>query len=250
MNSLMRELGTEIKTCDRHGDFESKGIKYFQNDVWSQCPICADEQETAMIEKQTKEDSEAFKRRMDNFYNVAGIPKRFRDIRLETFEANRNQIDAHAMAKKFCDKFHEMSKKGQTLIFCGNVGTGKTRLATAMIQTLGFGRYIRAVDISREIRATYSSNSKSEREAINSFAQIEFLVIDEVGVQTGTQNERLLFTDIIDRRYAEMKPTVICSNLNEKQLSEVFGERAWDRLQQSCLICPMVGDSLRKGDLS
>jgi DNA replication protein DnaC len=55
----------------------------------------------------------------------------------------------------------------------------------------------------------------------------------------------MLITDLIDRRYGELNPTVICSNLNEEQLSKFFGERAWDRLMQNGAIIPITGKSNR-----
>lgn len=58
------------------------------------------------------------------------------------------------------------------------------------------------------------------------------LVIDEVGVAFGTESERTIFYQIINGRYERVLPTVLVSNLAEKDLPASIGERAMDRLRE------------------
>jgi len=238
-------LGVKTIVCDLHGEYESEGKSFGSIEFWSPCPECAKELE----KKENDEKNRAEKMAREKFYKKSGIVKRYWDLTLDSFEPKPNQEKAHKLAVQFCARFDEMEKRGQTLVFPGNVGTGKTRLASSIIQTLGFGQYVRAIDISRDVRATYTNSSnETEREVVQKYVDKKLLIIDEVGVQMGTDNERILLTDIIDRRYGDLHPTIICSNLNESQLVDVFGERAWSRLKQNYVICPIVGDDLRTGE--
>ncbi len=239
------ELGTEKHHCDFHGDYQSVGRKLLGRDLWSLCKKCEEANRQKEVEKKKQETELREKIRKEKFLANAGIIKRYWHLTLGEFNPTDSQAHAYKVARSFVDRFDEMAEKGQTVVFCGTIGTGKTRLVSAIIQSLGKGRYIRAVDISRTVRSTYTNNGQTEQDAIQSFVDPDLLVIDEAGLQQGTENEAMLISDVIDRRYGDMKPTIICSNLNEGELATVFGERAWDRLKQNCIICPVVGESLR-----
>ncbi len=244
---------TEVKkyhrksNCEIHGEFEDEGIKPFSSIIWQGCVKCAAERQAADNAKQVEIKNFEAQQKRQSFYSDAGIMRRYQGLTLANFSPKSSQMTAFDKASTFVNNFDAMARKGQTVIYNGSTGTGKTRLVQAMIQTLGFGEYIRAVDISRRVRATYSASNKSEESEIRKFVDSKCLIIDEVGVQAGTESEKNLISDIIDRRYGDMRPTVICSNLDTKELAESFGERAWDRLYQNCVICPMTGPSQRNG---
>jgi DNA replication protein DnaC len=67
---------------------------------------------------------------------------------------------------------------------------------------------------------------------MRSFAQVDLLILDEVGVQFGTEFEKVIITDIINRRYSDMRPTIIMSNLTSDELSEYLGARVVDRMYE------------------
>ena len=72
----------------------------------------------------------------------------------------------------------------------------------------------------------------TERDVLNAFEQCDLLIIDEIGVQSGTDNERNIIFGIIDARYREMLPTIAISNLNESEVASLISERSIDRLKQ------------------
>ena len=232
------------RTCETHGDYEAKAIQLFTKTIETKCPKCHEEREAEQKKEADEKKAQADLLKWNEFLSNSGMIKRYHNIKLDTFIPTDDQKKAYAAACKFVENFDEMKSKGQVIFFCGNVGTGKTMLVHAMLQSLGFGSYLRAIDISRLVRDCYSTN-ESEHELIGKMTDCRLLVIDEVGVQQGTANETMLITDLIDRRYGELNPTVICSNLNEEQLSKFFGERAWDRLMQNGAIIPITGKSNR-----
>lgn len=60
----------------------------------------------------------------------------------------------------------------------------------------------------------------------------DLLIIDEVGVQFGSESEKIILFEIINERYEQMKPTILISNLSEDELSRYVGERIIDRMRE------------------
>ena len=139
----------------------------------------------------------------------------------------------------FAKNFAERKQMGTSLVFCGTTGTGKTHLAAALSFYLidNFQTdilYTKAFDVLREIKETY--NKKSERtfsQVQKKHAQIELLIIDEVGVQFGTDTEKQILFEIINERYENFRPTILITNLGLALLKEFAGDRVIDRMKEN-----------------
>ena len=58
----------------------------------------------------------------------------------------------------------------------------------------------------------------------------DLLILDEVGVQYGSESERIELFKVVNGRYDELKPMIMLSNLAITRLLEYLGERIYDRL--------------------
>jgi DNA replication protein DnaC len=104
----------------------------------------------------------------------------------------------------------------------------------ALVEQLHSARYLRVTDAVRSIKATYSKTSTiTENEAIANLVSPDLLVLDEVGVQFGTEHEAVLLFEIIDRRYAECRSTILVSNLTAAELEKYLSERVMDRFRET-----------------
>ena len=65
------------------------------------------------------------------------------------------------------------------------------------------------------------------------YSKYELLVLDEIGVQFGSDAEKLIMFDIINERYEAMRPTILISNLALSGLSEFVGDRIVDRMKEN-----------------
>lgn len=63
------------------------------------------------------------------------------------------------------------------------------------------------------------------------------LVIDEIGVQFGSEAEKIILFEIINERYEAMKPTILISNLSQQELGAYVSERIVDRMRERCNDC-------------
>jgi DNA replication protein DnaC len=225
-------------TCDKHGEYEETGI-CFNNPTpkWTGCNLCKEDERKQNDEKRQIQKQHEEQLLIENRLNQAGIPKRFRDRTIESYIADTDAKKASLLiAKDYLENFKENHKNGATLIFSGKAGTGKSHLAIAIAQAVMpkyTALYINALDAIRMIRDTWRKDSKqSEIQVLELLGSIDLLILDEVGVQTGTENEQILMFDIINRRYRDSKPMIILTNLNAEGFKEYITERSFDRLRE------------------
>lgn len=70
---------------------------------------------------------------------------------------------------------------------------------------------IRAV---RSVKETYAKGSgRTEAQALRDLVDPDLLILDEVGVQFGSDTEKLILFEIINGRYEASRPTIVISNL-------------------------------------
>lgn len=206
--------------------------------VWAKCPVCAaDEQAVRDAEEQAraKAEAEARHRRM---INQACIPARFERCSFDNFIADSDaQRQALTVAREYVEDFGENARRGATLVFSGKPGTGKSHLAGAILRALLSSnvRYITCLDMIRAVRDTWRRDSeRSETQMLNYFERLDLLVIDEVGMQYGTEGEQTILFDVLDRRYRELQPVVLLTNQDKDGFKGYVGDRTYDRLRETC----------------
>ena len=139
----------------------------------------------------------------------------------------------------------------------GEIGTGKTHLACAILQCIvrnqGFsGLIVTAESITQAVTDSFRNNSgPSKTDLVNELASVDLLVIDEVGVHSvrpGKDFTPSLLHEVIDRRYQLVKPTIMVSNQKPEDLHSFIGPRAADRLRENGgLLAPFTWKSARSG---
>ena len=92
---------------------------------------------------------------------------------------------------------------------------------------------IRMIELMRTLKDTWRKDSETtEQRVIDYYGSLDLLIIDEVGIQFGSDAERMFMFDIINTRYENIKPTVMISNLNLENIKETLGEQVVDRLRE------------------
>ena len=176
----------------------------------------------------------------DNFkkcLELSRIPKRFTDKRLEDFIVTTEQ-----QKKVLCDAVWLTENQDFTgAILIGNMGTGKTLLATTIgIEFLKKGKsciYTTIFDIILDIKESWKKDSaSSEKGAIKFYSTQDLLIVDEIGVQRTTENELIYIAKIIDNRYNNLLPTILVGNVTQKEMSSMVGERAMRRIREKCKV--------------
>lgn len=227
-------LDSTIKheTCEMHGAYESRNVF---GKIWSGCPTCAAEEKAIRqreeSEKQAKEKHARWQRRLGE----AGIPERFKNRTLSAYVASGDgQKRALAFAADYVDRFGE---SGQCAIFCGRPGTGKTHLSVGIaLAVMEHGRSAMFTTVQRMVRRVKETfrkdSSESESDVFAMLVYPELLIIDEIGVQFGSEFEKNLMFDLLNERYEKSRQTLLLSNLTTSEIKAFLGDRIYDRLKE------------------
>jgi DNA replication protein DnaC len=228
--------------CPEHGPYMSRNIF---GKVWSRCHFCEDDRR-AQERRRADEDAE---RRHLAMLDGARIPQRFRGRSFDNFVATTDaQRHALTVARDFAEGFSEHARKGSGLILAGSPGTGKSHLAAAILQSIMSPnvRYATCMDLIRAVRDTWRRDSdRTETQLLAYLEGLELLVIDEVGMQYGTDGEQTILFDVLDRRYREVKPIVLLTNQDKAGFKSFVGERTFDRLSETARWVPFDWESYR-----
>ena len=172
---------------------------------------------------------------------ATGIQPRFRGCTFENYrltEGNPEEAKALVACRGYAEQFDVNLREGRGLLLVGNLGTGKTHLASAIVQHVvrehdAWAVITTAAEICRVIRGSYGKGAGyTETDALDELASTDLLVIDEIGVQSGSDFAPGVMNDVIDRRYQRMRPTILISNRPAAELSQFIGDRALDRMRQ------------------
>ncbi len=168
------------------------------------------------------------------------LKRRFVGKTFENFclygEHQERQAKILTYAKTFADDFSRHRDAGTWLLFVGNTGTGKGHLCAAIINRIiqaGWSAlFTKTPRLLREIKETFNRDAEvTQGEILRRMGALDLLVIDEVGVQFGTDTERMILYEVLDLRYEAMLPVILTSNVrNLKTLEKLLGERIIDRL--------------------
>ena len=235
-------LETRAGDCREHGRFPDNLAQQFGTDpLWLGCPRCHFD---ARYSRDLDQRSKAVGIQRDRLLNErlldASIPERFMGCTLTNWNAREPaQVQALAACCGFVEAFDENFAVGRSAMLLGTVGTGKTHLGTAMLQAVirehahaGLvGLYATAGSIIRDVKATFCNRGRTEADVYADLIRPDLLVIDEVGVQHGTDFEQQVLFEVINGRYEKIKPTIVVSNLGVTELRQCLGDRAVDRLR-------------------
>lgn len=257
VNTILGKLEIrQVKTmCPLHGE-------YLANQVWlsgqikeiSECPECFKlKQAQKAIEEEKARKEEAERNRKQRIVETR-MPLEYQTKDFSTFiQETDSQKAAFKLARRFVKGWEKSKAGGYGLLFLGSCGTGKTHLACAIMLELMerylfvYPRYYKVSEIFSAVRSTYQTGViTNEEEMLKFFSSIQLLVIDEVGIQKGSEAEKRILFSILDNRVTSNKPTILMSNLGPKALAELLGDRLYDRVRSKCVPMLFAGPSMRK----
>lgn len=209
------------------------------------------------------EAEEKINKRREDFRKTSGMTKRSISQTFN-FAPQQYQKKAVEMSLKWKDGFLN-NTLGDTfgLLLIGNVGTGKTHLACAILNSVIDGMPIK---INTEYEMYNPSKTKSPfvfvtandmclnlanvyndgLDVMDRYKKCKLLIIDDLGSEKQTERSKEQFESIINYRYGEYLPIIITTNLTLQSVKAKYGDRIADRLKEICEIAQLVGESNRK----
>lgn len=227
--------------CDKHGAFQQRckkaNLLTRVLETKSECPACLTEKLAKLEADEAASERRWKQSQIDRMIGDLQLPERFAGATLDNYQpVNDDAARCLKLCKAYAAKWPERLKQGGGLVMCGKPGTGKNHLALAIAKHVinehqNSALFTTALRIARLFKSTWSKNSeRTEAEVIRIYTDPELLIIDEVGVQFGSEAEKLILFEIINTRYERMMPTILISNLPKDELAAFIGERVIDRM--------------------
>lgn len=173
---------------------------------------------------------------------ISAVPERYAET--INFADIKSQIPASIVIEFDNQQTGESSKTG--LYFCGQVGTGKTRLLYLLASLLRISDkhaiVISSLQLLQDIRNGWQTKENTQA----MYEQYHgHLFIDDIGVELELDSSRVIMYGIIDERYKNKLSTTFASNLSLPELSKKYDARIAGRIQESCEIINITGKDHR-----
>jgi len=145
----------------------------------------------------------------------------------------------------------------------GGRGLGKTSMAAEIVRAGGFPNdakewngvrsvggksaiYIRASDLFLDLREA-RDNGSSEKKELAKLEKPGLLIVDEFHERGGSEWENRIVGNLIDKRYASGRPTLLIANYTIGQLQASLSDSVRDRMRENGRAFVCDWESYRKG---
>ena len=148
-----------------------------------------------------------------------------------------------------CKKFAQEFPSGANLLLTGGPGLGKTHLSLSIANEVLLKNrnviYGSAQNLINEVsRETFDRSGSTEK--IDSLTSCDLLILDDLGTEFSTQLSVSIVYNIIDTRLMRGLSTIISTNLDIKEISQIYNDRIASRIIGHYTICPVFGKDIRQ----
>ncbi|MCM1972549.1 ATP-binding protein [Streptomyces sp. G1] len=138
---------------------------------------------------------------------------------------------------------------GPSLLIAGPTGSGKTHQAYGAVRSLlGAGVRLRWQAVtSADLHAQFRPRPHHDPEReIQELGRCPLLILDDLGAAKQSEWTEELTYRLINRRYTEMLPTLITTNLPTEELRSAVGDRVASRLAEMTTRVILTGPDRRR----
>lgn len=213
-------------------------------------------QDASRRSREEKQKADALQARFEN----AGFPEAWKSRALSCWQVNspaRQQAKDAAIA--FGAELVTQSKSPASLFIAGDIGTGKTYLASCLaadlIRRKVQVRWCNVGDVLRTIRSSFDQKNLTEEETIRRFTSPRVLVLDDLGKERPTEWAVEQLFSIVNTRYDAGLPLIVTTNYGGADLVKRLTPRGdtddttpraiVDRLRAMSKVVKLEGESWR-----
>ncbi len=107
-------------------------------------------------------------------------------------------------------------------------------------------RFLSVPELMLRLRESFRDGAgSSEGAVIDACAGCDLLVLDDLGVEKPSEFAVQSLYLVVDRRYSEMRRTVITSNFSIGEIAERVGDRIASRIAGMCKVIELQGEDRR-----
>lgn len=166
-----------------------------------------------------------------------------------TFENDNGRNPQMCHAHRYVEQWQTMRAENLGLFLWGGVGTGKSFLAGCIANALMEQEVpVRMTSFARILNELNSSFS-GRNEVVDKLCRYPLLIIDDFGMERGTEYALEQIYNIVDSRYRSRKPLIVTTNLSLTELQnpqDTAHARIYDRVLEMCLPILFTGKNFRK----
>lgn len=242
LNGPMGERA-ECPWCGR--ELEPRGFMLNGRVAWVTSERCGCEGEERAEAAERAREEEAKERQRKAKLARAGVKRRYLDAKVDTPET-----------RLYVERFG--SDDGRGLYIHGDVGTGKTYLASALacvFVATGYNVVLTTtIEMLGEIQNTYD-NEDSSMAALQRFTKSDVLILDDLGKESASSWSASTLFQVVNYRYEAMRPLIVTSQYDLASLEKRIARRGEresaraivSRLRQMCHEVHLTGGDRRRG---
>lgn len=159
------------------------------------------------------------------------VPPEFWGVESLVFELN-------VPARAFVDAWdlREARRMGAGILMTGENGVGKTACACIVLcRAARLGYSVSYMTVQQFVISHFAAQRDRGLEAWRTeLLRADFMVLDEVGKEHRKEGGGFALTELdglIRWRYADIRPTIFCTNFTASQVKKVYGESLWSIIQ-------------------
>ncbi|MER2169007.1 MAG: ATP-binding protein [Psychrobacillus psychrodurans] len=243
------QMDSTSNICDQHPLRVKKPIYKVIFEGKEICPVCESNRKTAELSNSQEAKIKNAKSKVD--YNTFRNKSILTDIGLleasfGNYEASEPEVDKN---KKSAMDAYEKYKKGAVFNtwLTGSPGVGKSHLAMSILRNLNESGekdkqclFISVDEMLLKIRDSFSNKESKYTEFyfVDLLSKVDFLVLDDLGAETGGTGTSKKATDFTLRvlysiaNARQNKPTIITSNLTRIELTKMYDPKLVSRLMK------------------
>ncbi len=182
----------------------------------------------------------------------------FESFNLDYYKRTPSELANMQMVFDTCKTYVERfsGENGESLLFCGTTGLGKTHLSTSIAKGLVERGFDVVYDSAQNIISDfeferfgrgYGDNTDSRTDK---YFECDLLIIDDLGTEISNQFTVSCLYNIINTRINHSKSTLISTNLTQEEIRERYGDRITSRLFGDFMAMRFMGKDIRLQKLS
>ena len=165
-----------------------------------------------------------------------------------TFEKDNGKNPVMKVARDYVNKWSDFASKNAGLVLWGDVGTGKTFFAACIANALVEQNVsVKMTNFSTILNDLFAESDKNKY--LDRLNKHSLLIIDDLGIERGTEYAIEQVYNVIDTRYKSGKPLIVTTNLTLDELkapTDIPHKRIYDRVLGMCVPVMFNGVNFRK----
>ena len=166
-----------------------------------------------------------------------------------TFAHDNGRNPQMKNARFYVEHWEEMKADNIGYLLWGGVGTGKSYLAGCIANALMEKEIPVCMTNFALILNDLTASFEGRNEYISRLCRYPLLILDDFGMERGTEYALEQVYNVIDSRYRSRKPLIVTMNLTLQDLQhpqDTAHARIYDRLLEMCSPLCFTGENLRK----